>query len=160
MPAAAPPDTSPVPIVTPPKLPTTTDKSIAVIAILVGGMLGAAGTFYSTQVATDPETKEAVGTNVDIGAILTAISGAVVTIGGVYKGLNNTKKSEDAAIHATTTANAAVAIAATSPPIGSDGQMTVETTLRSALSQAAQDDRLEDGKLILDLLRQMKGGAA
>lgn len=155
-----PTEATPIPAVNPPKLPTTFDKTIPIIVMLIGGMLGAAGTFYSTEVATDPETKEVVGTKVDIGAILSAIAGAAVTIGGIYKAAGNTKKAEDAATHATAAATTAVAIAATAPPVGADGQMTVENTLISALVQAGQSRRLKDAQKILATIGAMEEGGA
>lgn len=155
-----PAEVSPIPVIGPPKLPTATDKAIPVIVMLIGGMLGAAGTFYSTEVATDPDTKEVVGTKVDFGAILSAVAGAAVTIGGIYKAAGNTKKAEDAAQHATQTATTAVAVMANAPPIGSDGQMSVENTLISALVQAGQAKRLKDAQKILAVIGALEEGGA
>ncbi len=147
-----------VPVITPPKLPTTWEKTFPKLIILVGGMLGAAGTFYSTEVAKDPETKEVVGTNVDIGAVLTALAGTASTIAGIFLQASNTKKAEEAATHATNTANTAVAVMASTPPIGSDGQMSVENTLNSALVQACQARRLKDANKILAMIGALEEG--
>jgi hypothetical protein len=78
------------------------------------------------------------------------------TIGASLYQSNNTVKAEKAVEHVTTSAVAAVAEAAASPPSDSDGRISLEHSLTMAVVQAAKENRLKDAGKVLALIAALE----
>lgn len=148
------------------RLPTTWDKNIPRIAVLIGGAAIGIGAWWTTNVVNDPETAQMVGTEVNIPAICTAIGGVLSIVVALFKQADNNTKSENAVarveavsrsalVHVAAVGDLNTASAMVSPPVDDNGKMSYQHTLNCALVQASQAEQFEDAEKILALRKSM-----
>lgn len=138
-----PPPPAPVPAPVFPTLPTTAAKNITRVILLLSSLLVGVGGWYANVVETDPETAAVIGEKVNVPGLVTAGTGIL----GIVLGLFQQKQHSDQAA-------VAVAQAAAAPPVGPGG-MSVGHTLNTALTQASQlGDFVTAGK-VLGLLKEI-----
>lgn len=137
-----PPPPTPAPVF--PTLPSTTAKNVTRIILLLSSALVGVGGWYANVVETDPETAAVIGEKVNVPGLVTAGTGILGIVLGLFQQKQHTDQSA-----------IAVAQAAAAPPVDASGRVSVSHTLNTALTQASQSGDFPTAGKVLGLLKDI-----